>query len=277
LDELGNARKLKAQQNLAIMHAESQIPGAAIYGEFSPHITCRNLEIRYSDAVAPTLRDVSIEIPAGSFTAIVGPSGAGKTTLVDALLGIAVPTTGFVSISGVSPNMAMSKWKNKIKYVPQEVQLIAGSVKENICWPENVKEFPDSQVLDVLNMVELIDWFKSQNGGLETRIGLGGSNLSGGQKQRLGIARALLSNPEVLILDESTSALDTETESIIADRILKNMSGLTRIVIAHRLSTVFHADNLVYLENGVKVAEGTFTELRKLVPQFDKNAIANGA
>jgi ABC-type multidrug transport system fused ATPase/permease subunit len=161
--------------------------------------------------------------------------------------------------------------------VPQDVQLVSGSVRENICWPESPLQFSDESILEVLDLVELKDWLISQPNRLDAKIGLGGSNLSGGQKQRLGIARALIAKPQVLILDESTSALDTETESLIADRILKNMQGITRVVIAHRLSTVIHADKLVYLESGRKLAEGNFSELRSLVPQFDKNATANGA
>jgi ABC-type multidrug transport system fused ATPase/permease subunit len=173
--------------------------------------------------------------------------------------------------------MALTSWPDKIRYVPQDVQLVSGSIRENICWPESPADISDSRIYESLQLVELTEWLQNQPESLDTKIGLGGSNLSGGQKQRLGIARALVSNPEILILDESTSALDTETESLIANRILKNMQGLTRVVIAHRLSTVIHADKLIYLENGTKLAEGTFSELRSLVPQFDKNAIANGA
>ena len=127
-----------------------------------------------------------------------------------------------------------------------------------------------------MELVELSEWLSFQADHLDTKIGLGGSNLSGGQKQRLGIARALVTKPEILILDESTSALDTETESMITNRVLQNMQGLTRVVIAHRLSTVRYADKLVYLENGQKIAESSFSELRNLVPQLHKNVLANG-
>lgn len=277
LDELNNVRRINEQNSINLKIAESRIPNDRHSGDFFPGIHCENLEIKYSDASKPTLRNINLEIEPGTFVAIVGPSGAGKTTLVDALLGIAIPTNGFVSISGVSPNKAMKNWPNKIKYVPQDVQLVSGTIRQNICWPGNEKSIDDSRIIEVLSLVELQDWLSVQSQGLDTLIGVGGSNLSGGQKQRLGIARALATNPEILILDESTSALDTETESLIAKRILNNMRGLTRIVIAHRLSTVINADKLIYLDNGQKIAEGTFSELRKLVPQFDKNAVANGA
>jgi ATP-binding cassette subfamily C protein len=277
LDELKYVKELNIQNNLASNLAESKIPETHISDIFRAEIRCENLEVKYADADEPTLKNISLDIDEGSFVAIVGPSGAGKTTLVDALLGIALPSKGYVSISNVSPNKAMIKWRNSVKYVPQDVQLIAGTIKDNICWPEAGDNVADARIHEVLALVELSDWLTDQKDGLNSLIGLGGSNLSGGQKQRLGIARALVTNPKILILDESTSALDTETESVIAHRILNNMHGLTRVVIAHRLSTVIRADKLVYLEDGLKVAEGTFAELRKLVPQFDKNAIANGA
>ncbi len=277
LDEFANARSLKEKRSVALRSAESKIPHGRESLTFVAEIVCENLFVSYPDASVPTLKEINLKIAAGSFVAIVGPSGAGKTTLVDALLGIAIPSEGFVTISGITPNRAVEKWHSKIKYVPQDVQLVSGSIRENICWPESSADIPDSRIYEALQLVELTDWLEQQAENLETKVGLGGTSLSGGQKQRLGIARALISNPEILILDESTSALDTETESLIANRILNNMQGLTRVVIAHRLSTVMHADKLVYLEDGVKIAEGSFSELRDLVPQFDKNAISNGA
>jgi ABC-type multidrug transport system fused ATPase/permease subunit len=277
LEEFANVKMLNQVKNEAIRISKSKNSNSQVTSEFQAKITSKNLGVTYADTDLPTLKDIDLEIEAGSFVAIVGPSGAGKTTLVDALLGIATPSEGFVTISGVSPNTAMRLWPSKVKYVPQDVQLVSGSIRENICWPDTLCNASEERIREVLGLVELSNWLNMQTNGLESKIGLGGSSLSGGQKQRLGIARALVSNPEILILDESTSALDTETEALIASRILQNMNGLTRVVIAHRLSTVIQADKIVYLENGEKIAEGNFTELRALVPQFDKNAIANGA
>jgi ABC-type multidrug transport system fused ATPase/permease subunit len=276
LEEFAKAKSLRGQRDEALAVAEAKIPAGEKTDVFTPAISCQNIFVKYPDSQSPTLKGIDLEIPAGSFVAIVGPSGAGKTTLVDALLGIAIPTEGFVTISGVSSNAAMEKWPDKVKYVPQDVQLVSGTIRENICWPESTLNISDLNIQNVLRLVELTEWLEDQSEGLDTKIGLGGSNLSGGQKQRLGIARALVKKPQILILDESTSSLDTETESLISNRILRNMDGLTRVVIAHRLSTVIHADKLVYLENGFKVGEGTYDKLRELVPQFDKNAIANG-
>jgi ABC-type multidrug transport system fused ATPase/permease subunit len=277
LQEFSNAKLLNEKRNRALSISESKIPARVKPHIFTPEIICKNLYVTYPDSPTATLKGIDLEIHAGSFVAIVGPSGAGKTTLVDALLGIAIPSEGYVTISGISPNALIREWPNSIKYVPQDVQLVSGTIRENICWPKGSTNVDDSSIREALDLVELTEWLGNQSDGLNTRIGSGGTNLSGGQKQRLGIARALVSKPQILILDESTSALDTETESLISNRILRNMHGLTRIVIAHRLSTVIHADILFYLENGEKIAQGSFSELRANVPQFDRNAIANGA
>jgi len=277
LDECAYVKSLSKEETEMLEKSESRNTDQANYETFVGDIKCQNLEVQYAGSSEAAIRNISLEISSGSFVAIVGPSGSGKTTLVDTLLGIVIPTEGYVTISGVSPNKAIKRWPSKVKYVPQDVQLVSGTIRENICWPDSPLDFSNDKIEEVLELVELTDWLKNQPSSLDTKIGLGGSNLSGGQKQRLGIARALVTNPEILILDESTSALDTETESLITNRVLQNMHGLTRVVIAHRLSTVRHADKLVYLENGEKIAEGDFSELRKLVPQFDKNVLANGA
>jgi len=243
---------------------------------FSGEIVATGIAIVYSDSPSPVLSDFDLLINSGDFVAIVGPSGSGKTSLVDALLGITIPSSGEVRISGLSPRAAIKKWPGKIQYVPQDVQLISGSVKSNVCWPLPPRIFSDSQVREVMDIVELTSWLEAQPLGLETRVGLGGISLSGGQKQRLGIARALLVKPKILVLDESTSSLDTETETLINKRILQNMKSITRLVIAHRLSTIIGADKIVYIDKGRKKAEGSFEELRRDVPEFDKNAKTNG-
>jgi ABC-type multidrug transport system fused ATPase/permease subunit len=244
--------------------------------KFVGEISAVNLCVQYADSERPVLENLDLYINPGEFVAIVGPSGSGKTSLVDALLGIMSPKEGTVSISGLPPRMAIAKWPGKMKYVPQDVQLISGTLKSNICWPLPPNHFSDSSIIDVLEIVQLTNWLDSQPLGLETLVGLGGLSMSGGQKQRLGIARALLVKPDILILDESTSSLDTETELLITSRILNNMKSLTRIVIAHRLSTVINADKIVYIENGRKKAEGNFGTLRQEVPEFDNNAKLNG-
>jgi ATP-binding cassette subfamily B protein len=165
--------------------------------------------------------------------------------------------------------------RRQIAYVSQDSYLFSGTIRDNIAVGK--PGATEEEILAAAKAAHAHEFIEKFDHGYDTKAGEQGMQLSGGQRQRIAIARAFLKNAPILLLDEATSALDTESESVIAHRILNNMHGLTRVVIAHRLSTVIHADKLVYLEDGLKVAEGTFGELRKLVPQFDKNAIANGA
>jgi ABC-type multidrug transport system fused ATPase/permease subunit len=218
------------------------------------------------------LNNLTLEIPSGQSVAIVGASGAGKTTLVDVLLGVLEPQNGKVSISGKSPSEAIKSWPGAISYVPQDVLIINGSIKENVSMgflPESVS---DSEVWNALTIAQLEKVVQNLEFGLETQVGDRGTKLSGGQRQRLGIARAMFTNPKLLVLDEATSSLDGQTESDLADA-LHNLKGkVTVVMIAHRLSSVRKVDAVVYLENGCVRASGTFEEVRTQVPNFDKQA-----
>lgn len=222
------------------------------------------------------LRGISLRILPGEFIGIAGPSGGGKTTLVDILTGILELGEGQVKVSGLSPSAAVLIWPNQIRYVPQDVHLIAGTLRMNICWPNLESIISDSEIWKILESVGLLTWVESLPNGLDAKVETFGSNISGGQKQRIGIARALCTKPQILMLDEATSSLDSSTEQLIANNVIANLNGVTRVVVAHRLSTIINADRIYYISNGQIQATGNFDDIRRLVPDFDRQAIING-
>ena len=240
--------------------------------EFDPKIEVNKVGFTYMHSVEPTIKNVSFELKAGATLAIVGPSGAGKTTLTDLLLGVLHPDSGEIRISGEPISQVVSKWPGSVSYVPQEVAVINGSVRENISLGfENSEKF-DDQVWKCLETANLRKYVEEMPQGLETQIGDSGLILSGGQRQRLGIARALFTNPKLLVLDEATSALDAETENYISQALMKLRGQASLVIVAHRLSTVRTADLVLYMERGEVLHGGTFEEVRNAVPNFDKQA-----
>ena len=199
------------------------------------------------------LQDISFVIPKGKFVGIIGASGAGKTTFVDILLGLLVPTGGKIIVDGVDIFSNIRRWQANLAYVPQNIYLIDGTIKENIALGVAENEIDDDLIDKVLHMAELYDFVYSQPDNINTNVGERGVKLSGGQRQRIGIARALYQKPEVLILDEATSALDNETEKSITDTILKLKGKITIIAIAHRISTLEECDFKIKFENGNSV------------------------
>jgi ABC-type multidrug transport system fused ATPase/permease subunit len=228
--------------------------------------------LRYDDAADFALKEVSFTAPAGSSLALVGPTGAGKSTLADVILGVLHPQTGSVRVGGVSPRTAIDQWPGGITYVPQAVALVEGTVRDNVALGLPADIVDDDFVWDALRRAHLADFLRDQREGLETKIGERGFRLSGGQRQRLGLARALFTRPKLIVLDEATSALDAETELAIVSALDELEGSVTTITVAHRLATVRRADNLVYLEHGVLRAQGTFDEVRERVQDFDRQA-----
>ena len=240
--------------------------------DFSPRVKLSNLKFTYSDATENTIQDVSLEIGEGKFIAFVGPSGGGKSTLIDLILGLLAPSSGSILISGLTPVDAIKKWPGSIGYVPQDVFIENSTVKENICLGFNPESVSDDLVWQALQLADLSDFVKGLEGGLSYRISDAGKNLSGGQRQRLGIARALLTKPKIVIFDEATSALDAETENRVSESILKLTGECTVIFIAHRLSVVRSADMIYYIDKGKIISQGTFEELRSINTDFNNQA-----
>lgn len=247
-------------------------PFSTDHEDFSGEIEIENLKFTYSQESDHSVDDVSISIPHGSVVSIVGPSGAGKSTLVDLLLGVLEPSSGKVSLSGIKPRAAISKWPGAIAYVPQDIEVFSGSLRDNILLGFINSDVPEELCWEALEIAQLQEFVKKLPDQLDSMVGDRGTNLSGGQRQRLGIARALITRPRLLVLDEATSALDGETELNIGEALNSLRKKVTIIMIAHRLSTVRKSDIVIYMDNGRAISIGTFEEVRAKVPNFDRQA-----
>lgn len=239
---------------------------------FKPTISIQNLNFNYKNQKSFRLGEINLEIKEGEFVAIVGPSGAGKTTLIDLLLGIITPSSGQVLISGRPPRESVEKWPGFIGYVPQNVFLANTSILNNIIFEYSTQEPQNDLIESVISKSHLTDFINMLPDGLETQIQNSGNLLSGGQKQRIGIARALYTDPKLLIMDEATSALDSDSEATISSAIRSLRGKMTVIVVAHRLSTIVEADKIYYLDKGKILGSGNFQELRSSLSDFNRQA-----
>ena len=235
--------------NLNLSAKSSQTKSVDYHG-FEPSIEFDNVSFTYSTNTFPALDGVTFSIPAGSFCAIIGESGAGKSTLVDTMLGINKQDLGSVLVSGLPPVEAIRTWPGAISYVPQEVQIIRGTIRENIALGYPMDLFPEKMFWKALEVSRLSEFVMSQPLGLDAQVGDRGVNMSGGQRQRLGIARAMLTEPRLLVLDEATSSLDSETESEFVEALQQLVGKVTLIVIAHRLSTIESATVIYQMKQG---------------------------
>jgi len=246
------------------------------FPDFIATVVVDSITHTYPDAGEPALKNVSLTIPQGTSTALVGSTGAGKSTLSDIILGVLEADSGSVTISGVSPRDAINQWPGAVTYVPQAVALVEGTVRDNVALGIPREFVNDDLVWEALERSHIAKFLRVSREGLDTMVGERGFRLSGGQRQRLGIARALFTRPKLLILDEATSSLDSETEQAITDTLRELEGSVTTITVAHRLATVRLADQIAFFKEGVLVTKGTFEEVREQVPDFRRQAALLG-
>lgn len=270
----------QAEPTLNLIESLSKsIPLEAVAGQvdlihqgFKPQIEFQNVSLTYPGNPNATLSDISLSIPGGALVAIVGPSGAGKTSLIDLMLGLLKPDSGSILISGLPPASAISKWPGAIAYVPQDVMIASSTIRENIALGFSSDQSSDELIYSSIKVSQLDEFISGLELGIDTHVGEGGSKLSGGERQRLGVARAMFTKPRLLVLDEATSALDSETEHSLGKAINTLRGQTTIVMIAHRLSTVRNADLVVYMSSGKVLATGTFSEVRNVIPEFNQQA-----
>lgn len=231
----------------------------------------KNITFQYPTGEEPAVSNLSMTIDMGSFIGIVGESGSGKSTLIDIILGLLVPQEGTILLDRQNLEDVLGAWRMRVGYVPQEVSLFDGTIAQNIALTWH-KEPDIPKVIECLKKAQLWDAVEARPGGIQAQVGDRGIALSGGQRQRLGIARALYTDPYVLIMDEATSALDTKTESKVAEALSGLRGDVTVIQIAHRLSTVRDVDQLFFMEDSFLLASGTFDEVAASVPSFREQA-----
>lgn len=233
-------------------------------------VSVDGVSFRYQGSDESVVDDVSMAIEPGSFVAFVGPSGAGKTTLADIVLGLNTPHSGRVLLDGQDPMMLRVRTPGLISYVPQTPGMVQGSIAENVALGVGHADIDMERVRECLTLVDLHNTVAALPNGIDTSLGKQSDALSGGQLQRLGLARALYPRPRLIVLDEATSALDAGSEHAVSQNIQNLGDKVTVIVIAHRLSTIQKADRVFVVENGKITGAGTFKEVRKQVPMIEE-------
>jgi ABC-type bacteriocin/lantibiotic exporter with double-glycine peptidase domain len=235
-------------------------------------IRLSGVSLYYKGNAHPALYDVSLELERGMSVALVGATGAGKSTLMDVIAGVAQPDEGFVQIGGYSPTGFRTMSRERMAYVPQRSEIVQGSIRENVALWVPRDQVDDDKVWAALEKARLADLLREARDGIDTVVGEHGHQLSGGQRQRLGLARAFFTSPQILLLDEATSALDAVTEAAISESVWEVGRGATVILAAHRLATVQRCELVIYMHEGEVVASGTFDKVREMVPHFAEQA-----
>lgn len=248
-------------EELSLLSKESHDMSRKDYMPFNNTIQVNSISFKYETAHVPALQQVSITIPKGATIGIIGTSGAGKSTLVDIILGLLKADSGAIQIDGLSIENNLRGWQDHIGYVSQSIFLTDDSLRRNIAFGIADDEIDQKRIQYALELSQLSDFVSQLPEGLETIVGERGVRLSGGQRQRIGIARALYHDPPVLVLDEATSSLDTNTEAGVMDAVQKMYGDKTIIIVAHRLSTIQHCDYVYRLEHGRIIEEGNASDV----------------
>jgi ATP-binding cassette, subfamily B, bacterial PglK len=246
---------------------ESDKNGTAL--TFSRTLSIENLSFAYPNGDGLTINNFDLTLRRGESLGLVGPSGSGKSTLVDIILGLYEPTKGQITLDGIGISESLASWRQQIGYVPQSIYIIDDTLRRNVAFAMDDDDIDDRKIEKAIRLAQLEELVRDLPEGLDTRLGERGVRLSGGQRQRVGIARALYRDPEVLILDEATSSLDTETEHEINNAIERLTGEKTLIIIAHRLSTVRKCTRLAYIRDGHLIDTGSFDELKNRNADFN--------
>ena len=228
---------------------------------FAKEVEINNLTYRYPGVAEPSIDRISFNLIKGQSIALIGKSGAGKTTLVDIVLGLLQPEAGDINVDGHSIYRNVRAWQNLIGYIPQSIFLIDDTIEKNIAFGVADRLIDRDRVNRAIKAAQLEELLVEMPEGIETMVGERGIRLSGGQRQRIGIARALYHQREILVLDEATSALDNETEKLVSEAISSLVGTKTLIIIAHRLSTVEHCDRIYLLDKGRIIKSGSYQEV----------------
>jgi ABC-type multidrug transport system fused ATPase/permease subunit len=234
----------------------------------APLISLRDVTFTYDGSVKPALHGVSFDIAKGDTVAFVGPSGSGKSSLVDLILGLVLPTSGHILINGMPLTQTKSDWLRRVGYVPQSIYLSDESIRQNVAFGVPEQDIDDARVDRALVQAHARTFVDALPEGTHTLIGDKGYRLSGGERQRIGIARALYREPEVVILDEATSALDMRTEGEVTAAINEISQNCTMLMIAHRIASIKHCAKLVFIQDGKVVAAGPYDELFASCKEF---------
>jgi len=226
-------------------------------------VEINNLCFGFAGEGSHVLSDISLKVAAGSQVAIIGPSGAGKSTLADLILGLLEPTSGKVRLNGEDPLDLLNNQPGLLGYVPQNPGMVSGTIAENIALGLPIKDIDQARLKKAIKDAHLTPLVESLSDGVNTNLGKQKDALSGGQLQRIGLARALYSQPRILVMDEATSALDADSESEINKALDEMRGSVTVILIAHRLNTVQRSDTVFLLEGGRVTDSGSFPKLLK--------------
>ncbi|QKK04070.1 MAG: ABC transporter ATP-binding protein [Pseudomonadota bacterium] len=257
---------------LAALNLPTRIPAGTPSASIplEQEITLEGLHFRYTPTEPEVLADINLSIPKGSRVGIVGKTGSGKSTLMDILMGLLEPTSGKIKIDGKAIDQKnRTAWQAHISHVPQHIYLSDATIAENIALGIAPNAIDHDRVRRAARQAQIADFIETHRQGYETRVGERGIQLSGGQRQRIGIARALYKEADVLVFDEASSALDTQTETAVMDAIALLDSELTVFIIAHRVETLRECDLIIRMEQGRLVAAGTYGEVLGDYPEFD--------